>query len=55
VTVIVIDHVISAIRALASRVVMLHHGEKCAEGPVETIFSDRSVIDAYLGAEDPDA
>ncbi len=55
VTVIVIDHVISAIRALAGRVVMLHHGEKCAEGPVETIFSDRNVIDAYLGAEEVDA
>jgi branched-chain amino acid transport system ATP-binding protein len=41
----------AAIMRLSQRIVMLHHGEKIAEGPPREIASDRRVIDAYLGEE----
>ena len=51
VTLIVIEHVMAAMMRLAQRIVMLHHGEKIAEGTPQEITSDRRVIDAYLGEE----
>jgi branched-chain amino acid transport system ATP-binding protein len=51
VTLIVIEHVMAAMMRLARRIVMLHHGEKIAEGTPEEIARDRRVIDAYLGDE----
>jgi branched-chain amino acid transport system ATP-binding protein len=51
VTLIVIEHVMAAMMRLAQRIVMLHHGEKIAEGTPEAIAHDRRVIDAYLGEE----
>ena len=51
VTLMVIEHVMAAMMRLAQRIVVLHHGEKIAEGPPAEIASDRRVIDAYLGEE----
>ena len=51
VTLIVIEHIMAAMMRLAQRIVMLHHGEKIAEGTPEQIAHDRRVIDAYLGDE----
>ena len=51
VTLIVIEHVMAAMMRLAQRIVMLHHGEKIAEGTPAQIAHDRRVIDAYLGDE----
>ena len=51
VTLIVIEHIMAAMMRLAQRIVMLHHGEKIAEGTPHTIAHDRRVIDAYLGEE----
>jgi len=50
-TLIVIEHVMAAMMRLAQRIVMLHHGEKLAEGTPREIAADRRVIDAYLGEE----
>jgi len=51
VTLIVIEHIMAAMMRLAQRIVMLHHGEKIAEGTPQAIAHDRRVIDAYLGDE----
>ena len=51
VTLIVIEHIMAAMMRLAQRIVMLHHGEKIAEGTPSEITRDRRVIDAYLGEE----
>jgi branched-chain amino acid transport system ATP-binding protein len=50
-TLIVIEHIMAAMMRLAQRIVMLHHGEKIAEGTPPEIASDRRVIDADLGEE----
>ena len=51
VTLVVIEHIMAAMMRLAQRIVMLHHGEKLAEGAPAEISRDRRVIDAYLGEE----
>jgi branched-chain amino acid transport system ATP-binding protein len=50
-TLIVIEHVMAAMMRLAQRIVVLHHGERIAEGTPAEIAADRRVIDAYLGEE----
>jgi branched-chain amino acid transport system ATP-binding protein len=48
---IVIEHIMAAMMRLAQRIVVLHHGEKIAEGRPEAIARDPKVVDAYLGEE----
>ena len=48
---IIIEHVMAAMMRLAQRIVVLHHGEKIAEGTPQTITQDPRVVDAYLGEE----
>jgi branched-chain amino acid transport system ATP-binding protein len=50
-TLIVIEHIMAAMMRLAQRIVVLHHGEKIAEGTPTQIVGDRRVVDAYLGEE----
>jgi len=50
-TVILIEHIMAAMMRLARRIVVLHHGERIAEGPPAAIAQDRRVVDAYLGEE----
>ena len=50
ITLLVIEHNMSVIMALAEHVYCLAHGESLADGPPDEIRKDRRVIDAYLGA-----
>jgi branched-chain amino acid transport system ATP-binding protein len=49
-TVVVIEHVMSFITAVAERVLIMHHGAKLYEGDVEGMAKDSTVVDVYLGA-----
>ena len=49
VTILVIEHVMKAIRRLADRLLVLHHGQQIAEGPTDQVLRDPRVIEAYLG------
>jgi len=49
VTIFMIEHVMKAIMGICDRVMVLHHGEKIAEGKPQEIASSQKVIDIYLG------
>ncbi|MDH4367359.1 MAG: ABC transporter ATP-binding protein [Dehalococcoidia bacterium] len=51
ITVVMVEHVMKAIMGISSRVMVLHHGEKIAEGTCNEISCNRKVIDIYLGEE----
>jgi branched-chain amino acid transport system ATP-binding protein len=48
-TILVIEHVMRAIKSVCDRIFVLHHGEKIADGPVNDVLNDETVIQAYLG------
>lgn len=51
-TVVLVEHVMDAIRALCDRCVVMSAGRKIAEGEPDDVLSDREVIRAYLGDDD---
>jgi len=50
-TILLIEHVMRAVMALASQVLVLHHGARIAQGAPAEVVRDPAVIDSYLGAE----
>ena len=50
-TIVLIEHVMRAVMALASEVLVLDHGTMIARGRPEAIVRDPAVVQSYLGAE----
>jgi branched-chain amino acid transport system ATP-binding protein len=49
VTVIMVEHVMDAIRALCGRCIVMNAGRKIADGPTESVLNEPEVVEAYLG------
>ena len=50
-TIVLVEHVMDAIRSLCDRCVVMNSGAKIAEGTPDATLADREVIRAYLGDE----
>ena len=50
-TILLIEHVMRAVMALAERVLVLHHGAAIAEGSPDAVVREPAVVESYLGAE----
>ncbi len=50
-TILLIEHVMRAVMALATRVLVLHHGAAIAQGPPQAVVRDPAVMRSYLGTE----
>lgn len=50
-TVVLIEHVMRAVMALAGRILVLHHGAVIAHGKPDEVVRNPAVIDSYLGVE----
>lgn len=48
-TILLVEHVMRIIMALAGHVIVLHHGCKIADGDPHHVTRDQAVIDSYLG------
>ena len=48
-TIVIVEHVMRAIMAVARHIVVLDHGQKIAEGRPKEIITNQEVIRAYLG------
>ncbi|MBL4646842.1 MAG: ABC transporter ATP-binding protein [Hyphomicrobiales bacterium] len=51
-TIIMVEHVMDAIRSLCDRCVVMSSGVKIADGGVDDVLSQPDVISAYLGGDD---
>ena len=49
ISILIVEHIMKAVMGLSDRIVVLHHGEKIAEGSPAEIASSRTVQDVYLG------
>lgn len=49
VTLLIVEHVLGALRGTCDRVMVLNYGQKIAEGTPDEVFSHPDVIAAYLG------
>jgi ABC-type branched-subunit amino acid transport system ATPase component len=51
-TIVIVEHVMDAIRSLCDRCVVMNSGMKIAEGTPKSVLADAEVIRAYLGDAD---
>jgi branched-chain amino acid transport system ATP-binding protein len=50
-TILLIEHVMRAVMALSSHIIVLHHGEIIASGTPAEVTRDPAVLECYLGEE----
>lgn len=55
ITIFMIEHVLHAVVNLCSKIIVIHHGEKIAEGDPDTVMNDPLTIEVYLGKGESDA
>ena len=49
ITILLVEHVMDAVRALCTRCIVMNTGSRLADGPTADVLADKSVIRAYLG------
>jgi ABC-type branched-subunit amino acid transport system ATPase component len=54
-TIMLVEHDMEVVMTISDRVVVLDHGRTIAEGKPREVAAHPAVVEAYLGAEDPDA
>lgn len=52
VTLVIVEHLVRAVLALAERMYVLHHGSLIAEGRPDEVIHQPAVVEAYFGATD---
>ena len=52
-TILLIEHVMRAVMALAKHIGVLHHGEVIARGTPADVVRNPAVLECYLGEETP--
>ena len=48
-TIVIVEHKLQALMRLIKKVMVIHYGEKIAEGTPEEIAENQKVIEVYLG------
>jgi branched-chain amino acid transport system ATP-binding protein len=51
ITIFLVEHIMHAIMSLSDKVIVIHHGEKIAEGKPQEVTRNVEVIEAYLGED----